>query len=36
MEEYMLLTNYLDRERNNINNELNINENIIWFKTIYR
>ena len=27
MEEYMLLTNYLDRERNNINNELNINEN---------
>ena len=29
MEEYMLLTNYLDRERNNINNELNINENII-------
>ena len=26
MEEYMLLTNYLDRERNNINNELNINE----------
>lgn len=27
MEEYMLLTNYLDRERTNIKNELNINEN---------
>lgn len=27
MEEYMLLTNYLNRERININNELNINEN---------
>ena len=27
MSEYMLLTNYLDRERTNIKNELNINEN---------
>lgn len=27
MEEYMLLANYLDRERTNIKNELNINEN---------
>ena len=27
MEEYMLLTNYLNREKVNINNELNINEN---------
>lgn len=27
MEEYMLLTNYLDRERTNIKDELNINEN---------